>query len=68
MLNYDIMRANVLDEIRDPQRKLCQTQVVKLNQIVQDPKTYEPKTYEPRRLRDIPVWIREKGGMDCGCN
>ena len=39
-LNYDVMRQNVLDEIKKPLLKPRQTQIIKTHQIVRDPKHY----------------------------
>ena len=44
-LNYDVMCQNVLDEIQQPQKELCHTQVVKTHQIVRNAKTYDLYTY-----------------------
>ena len=44
-LNYEVMRENVLDEIREPLQKPRTTQVIKSHQIVRDPKTYQVFTF-----------------------
>ena len=44
-LNYNIMRQNVLDEIQKPLLKPRQTQVIKTQQIVRDPKHYQLYTF-----------------------
>ena len=44
-LNYDVMRQKMLDEIQKPQKEPRQTQVIKSNQIVRDPKTYKLFTH-----------------------
>ena len=43
--NYEVMRENVLKEIRDLQRQPRQTQAVKTHQIVRDAKNYELYTF-----------------------
>ena len=40
-LNYNVMRQNVVDEIQKPLNKPRETQVIKTNQIVRDPKHYK---------------------------
>jgi len=44
-LNYDVMRQNVLDEIKDPLKKPRQTLVTKTHQIVRDSKHYHLYTF-----------------------
>ena len=76
-LNYDIMRENVMNEIRDPQNQPRQTQVVKTNQIVRDARNYELytfpdyKCYQPvydKRVIDpasFKTFPYGKDGMNC---
>ena len=44
-LNYEVMRKNVLDELREPLQKPRTSQVIKSHQIVWDPITYQVFTF-----------------------
>ena len=48
-LNYDVMKANVIDEIQKPQKNPRETTVYNTHHIVRNPNTYELFTFSQKK-------------------